>query len=371
MNSPACKRRLPFISGCAALHLALLSSVCSANDPVCLDKCERRGGPVFVVISPDGKWLAATMSEIIIVWDFATRKEVAKLETHPKHFHAIAFTPDSQCIIHADIVGRTCLWDGSAGWENATDREILGPVVGADGEQKNHGPSINAIAVSPDGYLVAIPRSRETLALVSIDSGKTVAELNAASVNSVQFADQGKLLMVTSGRPAGKDPTVQFWDMETFTAKEPLRAPCPRRITFGFTNTAVLSPTEEIVAQNITDGTLKGSEIRLFELPSRRWVTLTASSRLLFGLAFSPDGRLLAVPAHHTPSDPAAVLVWDLRARKWQRYDCPTKIAQQNIAFFSAQFSPDGRYLAAGLTHPEVAACIWDLEADEETSESD
>ena len=96
-------------------------------------------------------------------------------------------------------------------------------------------------------------------------------------------------------------------------------------------------------------------------------MALTGHTDGVSQVSFSPDGRLLALTTHHGPNDPAAVLVWDLRARKWRRFDCPSKIAQQNVAFWNAAFSPDGRYLAGGPTHPQVAVCIWDLEAESDT----
>ena len=44
---------------------------------------------------------------------------------------------------------------------------------------------------------------------------------------------------------------------------------------------------------------------------------------------------------------------------------CPPEVAEQNLACYNAKFSPDGRYVAAGLTHPQFAVCIWDLQAAE------
>lgn len=356
----------------AVFMLAFMASIASGASPVCLELDEnRRIRPAFVVFSPDGKWIAAMTSDETVLWDFATKEKVATFKNrhepdknrHEAEMTDIAFSPDSQRLVCLDSDGRVSLWEGSAGWADAAEREILGPLVGPDGRQENaHG---GRIAISPDGTVLAVARKRKGIELVAMDTGKSVGELESERpVDPVQFADQGKLLVVATGGVAKKDQIVEFWNVETLTAEEPLRTPPPPLARFGVLNMAALSPTEKLLALTMTDW-FYFSEVRLFELPSRRWVTLTSNSRPGFPPAFSPDGRLLAVPTHRGPADPAAVLVWDVTARTWRRLDCPPEVAQQNLACFNAKFSPDGRYVAAGLTHPQIAVCIWDLQAAE------
>lgn len=353
----------------SALFLAFLHSTAFSDDSTCLDKSTKKGGTAYAAFSAEGRWLAALTKNEVILWEFATKKKAATLaKPHGAFLDELAFSPDGQCIVYLDIAGRVGLWDGSTGWEDAKEREILGPVLGPSGEPKSMG---GEITISPDGTQVAVYRDKNVINIVDIDTGKDIAELDVGRpANSLQYADQGKVLVV--GIPGSKrdNPLVQFWDMEAFTAGEPLLLRNPPRDKVGSCTFAVLSPTDEVLSANV--GNLNfSSEIRLYELPSRRWATLANNIRIMPHLSFSPDGRLLAVPTHHGPSDAAAVLVWDLRARTWRRFDCPSKIAQQNIAFWNTTFSPDGRYLVGGLTHPEVAVCIWDLQAEEETSESD
>ncbi len=360
---------------CAVLGLAFLQSTVRAKGPVCLDHGGKRPDAAHVVFSPDGKWIAAMMHTQIVVWDFTTKEMVASrpyeiVKPYNTGFTAIAFSADSQGIVHADDAGRVCLWDGSAGWADGADREILGPPIGSDGRPKLDGPSWGDIAISPDGTRLAVPRGWKMIKIVEIDTGKDVGELDIGRfVNSVQFADQGKMLVVGTPGTSRDLPLVQFWNMETLTAGEPLRTPCPRYVK-GYVNQAVLSPTQKMLA--LVVGSNLTSEVRLYELPSRRWTTLTRyDRRVICHHSFSPDGRLLAVPIERGPSDPAAVLVWDLTAKVWRRFDCPLEIPQRNIAFMNAAFSPDGRYLAGGLAHPEVAVCIWDLQEDADRSTSD
>ncbi len=352
-----------------ALLLAFSQSVAFSDDPTCLDKSTRKGGTAYAAFSADCKWLAAMTKNEVILWDFAIKKKVATLpKPHGAFLDEMAFSPDSQCIVYLDTAGRVGLWDGSTGWKDANEREILSPLVGPNGGPKSMG---GEIAISPDGTQLAVYRDKNLINIVDVDTGKDIAELDTGrTVNSLQYADQGKVLVVGTPGSRRDNPLVQFWDMETFTAGEPLLFRNPPRDKTGSHNLAVLSPTNKVLSANV--GNLNfSSEVRLYELPSRRWATLANSIRIMPHLSFSPDGRLLAVPTHHGPSDAAAVLVWDLRAKTWRRFECPSRIAQQNIAFWNTCFSPDGRYVVGGLTHPEVAVCVWDLQSDEESSESD
>ncbi len=350
----------------ALFILAFMANIASGASPVCLELGgNRQIRPAFAVFSPDGKWIAASTSDEVVLWDFATKEKVATFKNRREA--EITFSPDSQRLVCLDIDGCVSLWEGSAGWADAAERVLLSPAVGPDGRQETAAEKTTGgcISISPDGTVLAVARKHKGIELVAMDTGKSVGDLESERpVDSGQFADQGKLLVVATGGVAKKDQIVEFWNVETLTAEEPLRTPPPPLARFGVVNLAALSPTEKLLALTMTDW-FYFSEVRLFELPSRRWVTLTSNSRPGFWPAFSPDGRLLAVPTHRGPADPAAVLLWDVTARTWRRLDCPPEVAQQNLACFNAKFSPDGRYVAAGLTHPQIAVCIWDLQAPE------
>jgi WD40 repeat protein len=354
------------------LLLGLLLNTALPDDPVCLDKSEEYRSPAFVVFSPDGNWIAAMTNEEVLVWDFATNEKVAVFtKPHEERFVSIAFAPDSRHIAYLDAAGRVGLWDGSTGWADAPEREILGPLIGPDGQRLSSGArSGEDMTISPDGKLLAVPRVGGVIKIVEIVTGKDVGELAGRILDEPKFTNHGKTLLVDTSPSAREGWCMEFWNMESFEAEKRLRIRPPRGVGKGYGITTALSPAEDMLgvvvgnANNIT-------EVRLYELPSGRWSTLMKyQRRIICDPCFSPDGRLLAVPTERGPGDPAAVLVWDLIAKTWRRFDCPSKIAQQNIAFMNAKFSPDGRYLAGSLIHPEVAVCIWDLQEDADKSES-
>ena len=373
------QRRMARFAWCYAIPLlGILSSGAAGKEPVCLDKTIRNGGAACVLFSPDGKWLAAEMHSEIVVWDFASREKVATRSRENvafgDTFTTFAFMPDSQGIIYADGAGRVCLWDGSAGWADGTERELVGQLVGKDGRLKSGATGGgNTIGISPDGRLLATPRGMKPtkVVLTEIATGREIGLLDVdRAVDSILFAEEGKTLVVSTGGTIKDKAEVQFWDMDTQEPRDPLRVPVPARTRLGYGVLAFLSPTEKTFAFAL-DGQNVNSDVCLYEPSSGRWTPLAGNCGIMGFLSFSPDGRLLAVPTHYGRYVPAMVRVYDLSAGTFRRLDCPAGIAKQNIAFYSAAFSRDGRYLVGGLYHPQVAVCIWDLEEDPDKSRAD
>ncbi len=356
----------------------LLQRSVQGKEPVCLDKNTAKNGTAVVRFSPDGKWLAARTGPDIILWDFATRERVATFSrpyetTQPgsEGYKAFAFSPDSRSIVSTDTEGRVCLWDGSAGWSGATQRQILAPKTRRDGTRVSDGAGGSESAVfSPDGKLLAIPRG-DRVKIVEVATGAEVGQLGPVrTMHDPQFVAQGARILVHTSPSARQGWFIELWNAETREPEERLRVVAPRGVGQGYGLTTAVSPAEDMLA--VVVGNLNHThEVRLYEVSAGRWTTLASNPRFMPHPSFSPDGLSMAVSTERSRYNPAVVLVYDLSARKWRRFECPAEIAQQNIACFSTAFSPDGRYLVGGLYHPQVAVCIWDLEEDTDKNRAD
>src|SRR5580698_5654695 len=105
--------------------------------------------------SPDGKLLAAAYAEgYVRLWNPATRQAVgAPLPADPGGgVVSMAFSPDGKLLATADIDGYLRLWDP------ATHRAVGARVrasTSPQGTGRGGGPSVNGVAFSPDGKLLA------------------------------------------------------------------------------------------------------------------------------------------------------------------------------------------------------------------------
>ncbi|CAM5653106.1 Protein kinase OS=Streptomyces tendae OX=1932 GN=GUR47_11270 PE=4 SV=1 [Streptomyces tendae] len=260
---------------------------------------DRSGQPMSVLnvtFSADGKTLAArTYNSLVGVWDVAGRREIRRIE---EHTYAIALSPDGKRIALGDIIGSE-LWDVDSRSEDAR-AHFTQEVRTTD------------VAFSPDG---------KALATVGDPSDK---------------------------RSYPNNEPAKLWDL-TRLDPEPYGQGDPRRnlALDDVTYAVAFSPDGKTLA---TGGPY--SDVRLWDVATGRLKATLANDRVQArDLAFSPDGRSLAVTAD------GGVLLWNLADRR------PSAILSDDDSGYGDDkirelaFSPDGRFLAGttlgGVDEPD------------------
>jgi WD40 repeat protein len=269
-----------------------------------------------VVYSPDGQWIASAGTDRTIrVWQANGRQDIAVLHGHAADVTGVVFSGDGRRLasssysadLPGDITVRVWQLDG---------RSTL-PVL------RGHTSFVYPVAFSPDGRWIASGSWDGTVRLWDAATGEPCAILpHPLLVYSLAFGPDGTWLV--TGTDA--DNRLRLWDV----AIGRIRKEIP--LSAGGIRSVIVSPDGSRVAATEYDGRRDKFGVHVCDI---------ASGECLFSaegkaLAYSPDGRWLAVQAEGAP----IVLLLDART-----HVTVARIRGHEIA--SAVFSPDSRRLAS------------------------
>jgi WD40 repeat protein/tetratricopeptide (TPR) repeat protein len=327
--------------------------------------------PGVATFSPDGQWLAVALEvppanrAAVTLWDARARplKRVRPLNVVTRTPVHLAFSPESRRLAYVGLSARSAQSNSGLGelkiWQTDT-AEVLVSV-----EDLPFAPNNGSVAFSPDGKQLALAASDRGVHLLDAQTGKERTALRADGDSPVGLAyrPDGKLLAST-----GSDGIVQLWDPLSYKNVRTVRAePVPsamafspdgrRLMTCSFLNrVAVWDPQ---TGQDPLTLPVNGSLNKLAVSPDggrlacvsqgqdpaltiwdpatgQRLLTLHGHTYRPMGVAFSPDGRLLATNGHD-----GRMILWDPATGQLRR------TLQYERGGNAVAFSPDGQLLAA------------------------
>jgi WD40 repeat protein len=274
--------------------------------------------------SPDGRRLAIPASDgTVRVWDLAAGREQLVLKRGTMRIAGIVFSPDGRCLAADSDVGTVTIWDAASG-------RVLLTFRAAGVEYITPG------AFSPDGRRLACLEGN-SVRIRDAETGHELLSLQSykAGVGDVSFSPDGRRLAT-----AGLDATVRVWDASS--GREAIRLEGHG----GRVRRVLFSPDGRRLASASDDGTV------------RLWDAVTGQERLsLHGSApsgpfwppnpavFSPDGRRLARGVSTT------LRVWDAETGQ------QLLSKDHHATIGGLAFSPDGRWLALGCEDGTVRLC--------------
>ncbi|KAG9393247.1 WD domain G-beta repeat [Carpediemonas membranifera] len=208
-----------------------------------------------------------------------------------------------------------------------------------------HGSVVNAVAVSPDGQLIASGgdvyngKRNSPIKLWDAATGQLVRVFEGTgNVSSLAFSPDGKALVSGS-----QDYTVRRWDVQ--------RGKCVKTMKkhTHFVKTVAFSPDGKTIASGSSDYT-----IRVWNSQSGKQLkVITDHGEAVTSVVFSPDGALLA-----SGSDDGSIRLWD--TKKWRS---GVKLRHDNWHVHCVAFSPNGKMIACGTYVDGLK--LWDTASGE------
>ncbi len=231
----------------------------------------------------DGKTLVAGGTSLdnksIAIWNVETGKMTKTITTDDSPIQAVAVSPDGSMIASGAIDSVVSLWNPQTG---KLDKKLRG-----------HRKSVYSVQFSPDGKTLATASSDRTIRLWDVASGKELKVLagHTELINSVAFSANGKQLVSGSA-----DRTVKVWDVASGQAVKTFAGHKGEVMAVSMSNDG------KYAASGATD-----DDVKVWDVASGKEIkTLKGHANWVLATSFHPNNRTLA-----SASADAKVIVWD------------------------------------------------------------
>jgi WD40 repeat protein len=290
-----------------------------------------------IAFHPDGRHLAVTTDGWPQLWDWQAARRVRRFPLSDRS-PALAFTSDGGLLAAANSFGLIRVFDTRSG------NTVYSP--------RAHGEIVAALAFSPDGGRLAVPRG----AAVELEPARPSRGLASRTISGrgpafwlsrLAFSPDGARLAATWH---GADDRCAAATYDLIAGREVGRLEPPAHGSgWNWGAVAIRPDGGGRFAQNRQDD----RRLTVFDLDAGRPLySVPGFFDAMNGLDFSPDGRRLAYPQDSR----AAAIVCDADTGELVRELHDQADADHHVV---VRFSPDGRRLAGGGRGLVVS--VWDL----------
>jgi len=261
-----------------------------------------------------------------------------EIEGHKGSVDSIAFSPDGALLAAGGSKLLTDrIWDDSVNVWRLSDRQLLHHFGEPRDAIAGCGIYRNSVAFSPDSALLASTAYDHPIPLWNILTGFHDKNLEGhlLAVLSVAFSPDGRLLA-----SASNDDTVRIWDV----ASSELLFELDQHL--GGATSVAFSPDGSLLATSAATG-----EIKLWRVNNEKLLNaLTEYKNSVSNIVFSPDGSLLAAGA-----DKGSINLWRVADGQLM-----TTLESHTARVNSVAFSADGEWLLSGAE--DGTAKAWSID---------
>jgi WD40 repeat protein len=206
-----------------------------------------------------------------------------------------------------------------------------------------HSGVVRAVAISPDGQLLASGSEDNTIKIWQLKTGRLVRTLIGHTnwISSLAITPDGQMLVSASG-----DSTIKIWQLKTGQLVRTLSSHTNSVYTMA------ISSDGQTIASGSGDNTIKIWQLKTGQLVR----TLTRHSYAVNSLAISPDGQTLV-----SGNGSVWPLGEDYTIKIWQfKTGIPQRTLTGHLANVAAiAISPDGQTLISGSDDQTIK--VWQL----------
>ena len=301
-------KRLAFLSKGAVLLVDALSGKDVAAIPT--------GDAYTLALSPDGRTLATTQFDgIIRLWDVPAGKELPRLPEHQTAVRNVSFLGAGKSLATVCVDETVHLWDTATGRHLSTIPKELHSFL------RRGLASTAGRVVSPDGTLVAVTDFKNTIRLLDARTGEEVRKIideavgKPRAISAIAFSPDGRVLASgggafwSPGLGAGPVPEngVRRFDVATGRPLSKIVSE-PQLAGYYRVNSLAFSPDGRFLAIN------EFGVVSLREAATgARLAFLYEVGNTVLHLEFSPDGERMATALHD-----GSALVWDCKPLAWK-----------------------------------------------------